>query len=262
MKSVRFVVGALAALVVGCGGVELEQEPGTQAETPVSGEMGEQEQAFTVSIDDCTCSPMATRQNVPLADLTAQHDGCTVSTLTHSSNPGVPRACVSAAHRWCRARNFSGAAVTEFGPNWSYLEVGCFKAARYEGVHVNELAAFHSGCNWSSSTSLPEYTNACNAAANRFCKSGGHVSGALQDIYGSGYFNLSCDLKLDSSAYVSGVALSTLGCTQADIDTVGGGVSKGCASRANRFCQGRGAVGGFIVEVGAGYNLDIFCYKS
>jgi hypothetical protein len=257
MKKIGFVAGALGVLLAGCGGVEFEQDPGALEQTPVVDAMeepGQVEQGATV--DDCTCSPMATSNLVYMSELTALQSDCNATSMGNTI--GVPRACIAATHRWCANRGFSGGVPSEFGPNNSYLEVDCYKAARFDNVSYGTLAAQSTGCSSvSAATAGTEFSKACSSAANRFCHTQGYASGAVQEINSVG-LRVSCINRPYPYGYYTGVTFGALGCLQSSYQAAGD-VDKGCRSKINQWCQARGAQGGLPVEVAPDWSLHVFC---
>jgi len=76
------------------------------------------------------CVPYAWYGLVDIADLTAQHPGCT------SPSQAQDPACVAATHRYCTVNNLGvGGAITEV--RVSQVELGCIPAANY---HIDRVA--------------------------------------------------------------------------------------------------------------------------
>lgn len=251
MKSVRFVIGALAAFIVGCGGTQDLTGP---VPDPASGlsvdEVGQLDQNLTP--DDCTCSPMAKSFGVSMANL----PGCSDAVTSWS------RACVASTHNFCRGQGFSGGYPAEAGNGG--IQVDCYKAA-YGDIALGTLQAYNASCSLSglSGTSFSKF---CISAADVYCRTAGYSSGTLQVYNGNGTAKLSCIYRPSGYDFHGSVPVSTLaaynpGCSLAGMgNTTGFGTQ--CDSAANRYCEATGAVGGYVVQGSGPSSVAVACYRQ
>jgi len=195
--------------------------------------------------------------NVPVSTLSSLVSDCTSTDL--NSTVGYSRACIAAARRYCNSTGWEGGTIVEYSPPSVYL--ACFRA-QGSLLPVSTLTNIVGSCTEANIVTTKEYSKACNAAASRYCRSTGYMSGLPQE-FGRGNIYVNCSDQAPSYGYFSNVpngewAAMHGGCDSAPL--AGPDVSKGCRAAAHRWCYAKGgaAVSGVPVEWGT-HAANIMC---
>jgi hypothetical protein len=177
------------------------------------------------------------------ARLRTQHSGCNEATTTDARHPD----CMAAVRRYCSRRGFPAGLMQELNSPNNVFGVGCLASedTSYGAVPITTLTSHHAGC-----TSINQSQSAdCIAASHRYCVSQGFDVGVPQEVgnaQGQSVLHVAC---FNATEY-GDVAISTLKSFHSGCDRTTRAQHSHCTSASHRYCQSRGAEGGYVQEVG------------
>jgi hypothetical protein len=180
--------------------------------------------------------------------LVTLHPGCDGSTQRWGLS------CSSAFHRFCSGR---GCTNSGFGPaenDGDYATATCVAGAEIVVTTWGELSSFHAPCDGATELYGPN----CNAAISRLCGARGRVSGfGPLEVSGAGEVYVAC---VTSAEYVA-TTYTTLAGSHPGCDGVTDRWTQACNAAIHRFCQGRGAAGGFGPVENSGDEAHVVCVR-
>ncbi len=179
------------------------------------------------------------------------HVGCTATTFSTGSGGygAYTTACITAAQKYCQAVKGSTGAFIQEGTG-DFLGIICVKAANLYNLDISVLTGLHEGCTLAQATANGGYSNACVAAAHRYCVNRTNGTGSVTQHNGA-LFGVTCTTGT-SVSYEAAIDTLTLKhdlCTDANIaGAANHGYPGVCVAAVHRYCTDRGLIGGILTE--------------
>lgn len=183
--------------------------------------------------------------------MSQHHAGCTATTFSTGSGGygAYTTACITAAQKYCQAVKGSTGAIIQEGTG-DFLGIICVKAANLYNLDISVLTGLHEGCTLAQATSNGGYSNACVAAAHRYCVNRTNGTGSVTQHNGAS-FSVTCTTGTSVSYEVAIDAL-TLKHDLCSDATIAGAANHGypgvCVAAVHRYCTDRGLIGGILTE--------------